>query len=130
MKLMIITDAWEPQVNGVVRTLKRTKQGLEDNGFQVQMVTPLGAKTVACPTYSEIQLTLKPFKKVSQEIESFEHLQPAAGSTRASDAGGCCAVAAASGPAAALQWQPAARPAMGTAAAATQPCAVAVQAAE
>jgi glycosyltransferase involved in cell wall biosynthesis len=72
MKLMIVTDAWEPQVNGVVRTLKRTKQGLENSGFDVQMVTPLGSKTVACPTYSEIQLTLSPFKKVSENIEDFQ----------------------------------------------------------
>ncbi|MEO0335323.1 MAG: glycosyltransferase family 1 protein [Pseudomonadota bacterium] len=71
MKLMIVTDAWEPQVNGVVRTLKRTKQGLEKSGFDVQMVTPLGSKTVACPTYSEIQLTLSPFRKVSESIEEF-----------------------------------------------------------
>jgi len=42
MKLMIVTDAWEPQVNGVVRTLKRTKQGLESSEFDVKMITPLG----------------------------------------------------------------------------------------
>ncbi|NQY99972.1 MAG: glycosyltransferase family 1 protein [Bdellovibrionales bacterium] len=69
MKLMIVTDAWEPQVNGVVRTLKRTKLGLEQAGFDVSMVTPLGSRTVACPTYSEIQLTLSPFRKVSEHIE-------------------------------------------------------------
>ena len=72
MKVMIVTDAWEPQVNGVVRTLKKTKEMLQKEGYQIKMVTPKGAKTLPCPTYSEIQLTVSPFKLVAESIEDFK----------------------------------------------------------
>lgn len=39
-KLVIVTDAWHPQVNGVVRTLGNTKGGLEAMGLQVELITP------------------------------------------------------------------------------------------
>ena len=41
MRIMIVTDAWEPQVNGVVRTLKQTRMELEKMGHVVEMITPL-----------------------------------------------------------------------------------------
>ncbi len=44
MKIMIITDAWDPQVNGVVRTLKQTRAELEAMGHEVDMITPSGFK--------------------------------------------------------------------------------------
>lgn len=72
MKIMIVTDAWEPQVNGVVRTLKKTKEHMQNEGYQIKMVTPKGAKTLPCPTYSEIQLTVSPFKRVSEAFEDFQ----------------------------------------------------------
>lgn len=72
MKLLIVTDAWEPQINGVVRTLKKTKEILEATGMKVSMLTPCGLRTVSCPTYSEIQLTLAPFREVSERIEEFQ----------------------------------------------------------
>ncbi len=42
MKIMIITDAWDPQVNGVVRTLKQTREELIAMGHEVEMITPTG----------------------------------------------------------------------------------------
>jgi hypothetical protein len=42
MKIMIITDAWDPQVNGVVRTLKQTSAELTSMGHEVEMITPNG----------------------------------------------------------------------------------------
>lgn len=75
MKVLIVTDAWEPQVNGVVRTLKTTKSELEKKGHQVKILSPEGASTVPCPTYSEISLTLSPFKYFYQ---SMEELRPEA----------------------------------------------------
>jgi glycosyltransferase involved in cell wall biosynthesis len=72
MKIMIITDAWEPQVNGVVRTLKQTRKELTEMGHQVDMITPLEFKTVPCPTYPDISLSILPAKKVSQRIRAFK----------------------------------------------------------
>ncbi|MCB0379343.1 MAG: glycosyltransferase family 1 protein [Bdellovibrionales bacterium] len=71
MKLLVVTDAWEPQVNGVVRTLKTTCHKLQTWGHEVEMLTPLGGKSIPCPTYKEISLTLSPFKHISQNMEMF-----------------------------------------------------------
>ena len=64
MKIMIVTDAWEPQVNGVVRTLKNTTRELTDLGHRVELVTPLEFRTVPCPTYPEIRLSLFPRRRL------------------------------------------------------------------
>ena len=60
MKIMIITDAWEPQVNGVVRTLKQTRLELQNMGHTVDILTPNEFHTVPCPTYPDISLSLFP----------------------------------------------------------------------
>ncbi len=64
MKIMIVTDAWEPQVNGVVRTLKNTTRELIALGHRVELLTPLEFKTIPCPTYPEIRLSLLPGRKL------------------------------------------------------------------
>ena len=46
MRIMIVTDAWEPQVNGVVRTIKSTRRELEKMGHTVSLLTPLEFKTL------------------------------------------------------------------------------------
>ena len=50
MKIAIVTDAWFPQINGVVRTLTKTREGLEALGHDVMMITPEAFRTVPCPT--------------------------------------------------------------------------------
>jgi glycosyltransferase involved in cell wall biosynthesis len=72
MKIMIITDAWEPQVNGVVRTLKQTSKELTLMGHEVDMITPLEFRTFPCPTYPDISLSIMPAKKVSRRIKAFK----------------------------------------------------------
>lgn len=67
---MIVTDAWEPQVNGVVRTLTQTRIELTRMGHQVHLLTPLEFRTVACPTYPEIRLSLFPRRRVAARIAS------------------------------------------------------------
>ena len=68
MKILIVTDAWDPQVNGVVRTLKSTRRELEKMGHDVDLMTPLEFKTIACPTYPEIRLSLFPARHVGARI--------------------------------------------------------------
>ena len=71
MKIMIVTDAWEPQVNGVVRTLNTTRSELESMGHTVDILTPLEFRTAPCPTYPDIRLSLFPGAKVAKRIREF-----------------------------------------------------------
>ena len=76
MKICIVTDAWKPQVNGVVRTLEETTLNLKKLGHQVLIINPSEFKTFPCPTYPEIRLSLFPGAKVSRLIREFnpDHL--------------------------------------------------------
>ena len=71
MRILIVTDAWEPQVNGVVRTLKSTRRELERLGHEVGMITPLEFRTLPCPTYPDIRLSLLPGRQVRRRIRDF-----------------------------------------------------------
>jgi glycosyltransferase involved in cell wall biosynthesis len=71
MRIMLVTDAWDPQVNGVVRTLKSTARELQAMGHTVDFLTPLEFHTLPCPTYPDIRLSLLPGRKVSLRIEQF-----------------------------------------------------------
>ncbi|HEY3799638.1 MAG TPA: glycosyltransferase family 1 protein [Caulobacteraceae bacterium] len=58
-RIMLVTDAWPPQVNGVVRTLQRLVEELRAMGLEVEVVSPSdGYLTVPLVTYSEIRLAL------------------------------------------------------------------------
>lgn len=71
MKILIATDAWLPQTNGVVNTLRNTVATLEADGHTVCLLTPERFRTLACPSYPEIRLSLFPGREVSQELERF-----------------------------------------------------------
>ncbi len=58
MRIMIVTDAWHPQVNGVVRTMSRVKAAMEERGHEVHVVSPDGFRSFPCPGYPEIRLSL------------------------------------------------------------------------
>ena len=60
MRIMIVTDAWFPQTNGVVRTLAQTAAWLGRFGHEVRMLTPRDFRSIPCPTYPEIRLSLLP----------------------------------------------------------------------
>lgn len=69
MKIVIVSDAWHPQINGVVRTLERTIEELRGMGHEVAMVSPEPFYTIPCPTYPEIRLSLTTSSAVGAEIE-------------------------------------------------------------
>jgi hypothetical protein len=71
MKILIVTDAWEPQVNGVVRTLKMTTQELRGLGHEVEHITPNLFKSFPCPSYPEISLALAGKNAVKKLIDRF-----------------------------------------------------------
>ena len=72
MKIMIVTDAWNPQVNGVVRTLQTTARELQAMGHRVDFLTPLEFATLPCPTYPDIRLSLFPGGKVVRRLSAFD----------------------------------------------------------
>ena len=72
MKIMIVTDAWKPQVNGVVRTLQTTARELQAMGHVVDFLTPLEFSTLPCPTYPDIRLSLFPGGKVVRRLSAFD----------------------------------------------------------
>jgi len=71
MRIAIATDAWHPQVNGVVTTLSRTRDELVAMGHDVRMITPEGRRSIPCPTYPEIRLALFQGRKIAREIDAF-----------------------------------------------------------
>ncbi len=68
LRIMIVTDAWAPQVNGVVRTLETLRSQLEAMGNEVAVIVPSMFRTVAMPTYREIRLALWPNRPVTRMI--------------------------------------------------------------
>jgi glycosyltransferase involved in cell wall biosynthesis len=72
LRLLIVTDAWAPQVNGVVRTLETLGRDLEALGHEVRYATPEGRFTLPLPTYSEIRLAVFPRRSLERMIDAFE----------------------------------------------------------
>ena len=72
MKIALISDAWLPQVNGVVRTLTTVVQEAGAIGHEVRPIAPDRFRTVPCPTYPEIRLALLPGRVVSRLIDEFD----------------------------------------------------------
>ncbi|MFO0775702.1 MAG: glycosyltransferase family 1 protein [Nitrospiraceae bacterium] len=71
MRIAIVTDAWQPQVNGVVRTLGQTGHHLTALGHDVQFVTPQDFRTYPCPTYPSIRLAVWPKDGVRRALTTF-----------------------------------------------------------
>jgi glycosyltransferase involved in cell wall biosynthesis len=68
LRILLVTDAWTPQVNGVVVTLMNTVKWLERWGHQVHLISPQGFRTLPMPTYPEIPLALMPGREVARRI--------------------------------------------------------------
>lgn len=71
MRIVIATDAWRPQVNGVVRTLETTIRHLREAGHEVKAITPEEFTSIPCPTYPEIRLSLFPGRKIGRIVDDF-----------------------------------------------------------
>jgi glycosyltransferase involved in cell wall biosynthesis len=72
MRILLATDAWEPQVNGVVRTLTRTVAECRAMGHEVEVVSPDQFKTLPLPTYPEIRLALGAYEPMQERFKAFE----------------------------------------------------------
>jgi glycosyltransferase involved in cell wall biosynthesis len=71
MKVAIVTDAWRPQINGVVTTLSETQRALQNSGHEVAVLSPDAHRTVPCPTYPEIRLALWPRAELARRLDAF-----------------------------------------------------------
>ena len=72
MRIILATDAWEPQVNGVVRTLTRVVSEMKEMGHIVEVISPDQFKTFPLPTYPEIKLAVGAYEKVQERFKTFE----------------------------------------------------------
>jgi len=70
MKLALVTDAWQPQVNGVVTTLAELVREMEGIGHQVQVIQPGLFTTRPCPGYAGIDLAMFPAKELAKKLDA------------------------------------------------------------
>ena len=73
MRILVATDAWHPQVNGVVRTYERLSQELSALGVEMTVLAPHEFYNLPCPTYPEIRLALPGWRRVAR---CFHKVQP------------------------------------------------------
>ena len=72
MKIIIISDAWKPQVNGVVNSLNMTCIKLREIGHKIEVIGPDKFKTFPCPSYPSIKLSLFPKRKLLSIIDEYK----------------------------------------------------------
>jgi 1,2-diacylglycerol 3-alpha-glucosyltransferase/glucuronosyltransferase len=76
MRILLMTDAWKPQVNGVVRSLESVGRALREIGTDIDFLTPQGFATVPLPTYGEIRIALASPWAVAKRLDAVaaEHI--------------------------------------------------------
>jgi glycosyltransferase involved in cell wall biosynthesis len=72
MKIALISDAWAPQVNGVVTTLVELVRELELSGHEVDVIQPGMFKTQPCPGYAGIDLAIKPKRELTRLLDQWQ----------------------------------------------------------
>ncbi|MGH6866148.1 MAG: glycosyltransferase family 4 protein [Methyloceanibacter sp.] len=70
MRVLVATDAWYPQVNGVVRTYERLAQEAPKLGAEIGFLVPSLFRTLPCPTYPEIRLSLVTPRAVARHVDN------------------------------------------------------------
>ncbi len=71
MRIAIVSDAWRPQINGVVRTIETVARLLQADGHDVEVFGPDRFRTLPCPTYPEIRLSLFPSARLAHMLKLF-----------------------------------------------------------
>lgn len=71
MRIAIVTDAWHPQVNGVVTTYANTARELRALGHEVCIISPAEFLTAPCPTYPSIRLSIWPWRGLARRLDAF-----------------------------------------------------------
>jgi glycosyltransferase involved in cell wall biosynthesis len=68
MRILVATDAWHPQVNGVVRTLTNMAEAARAFGVEISFLTPQSFRTFAMPSYPDLRLALPYQAKIARLI--------------------------------------------------------------
>jgi len=71
MRIALASDAWTPQTNGVVTTLRATAETLTALGHEVRVISPQGLRSIPCPSYPEIRFAVWPGAYVARELREF-----------------------------------------------------------
>ena len=71
MKIALVTDAWRPQINGVVTTLVELVDQLTAKGHVVEVIHPDLFRTRPCPGYAGIDLAIRPYSQLSRQLDAF-----------------------------------------------------------
>ncbi|PID61839.1 MAG: alpha-mannosyltransferase [Gammaproteobacteria bacterium] len=71
MRILIVSDTWQPQKNEVVQTLEQTIKQLQHFGHEVKLISPEGFRTMACPMFPNVRLAVWPYKQLAGMIEAF-----------------------------------------------------------
>jgi glycosyltransferase involved in cell wall biosynthesis len=69
MRVLVATDAWHPQVNGVVRTLTALAESARKQNVEIEFLTPEGFPSVPIPTYSTLRCALPGPREIARRIE-------------------------------------------------------------
>jgi glycosyltransferase involved in cell wall biosynthesis len=72
MRVLVATDAWHPQVNGVVRTLTALARSARSLGVEIEFLPPDGFRSIPCPTYSSVRLAIPSSREIARRIESID----------------------------------------------------------
>src|ERR1700734_2940746 len=70
MRVLVATDAWRPQVNGVVRTLNSLARAASKLGVTIEFLSPEGFRTFQLPTYPGLRLALPGRRGIAARIEA------------------------------------------------------------
>lgn len=70
MRILVATDAWHPQVNGVVQTLRRMQSEVTRHGAEIVILAPQAFRQLACPGYPEIRLAMASLASVTPMVEA------------------------------------------------------------
>ena len=70
-RIAFVSDAWLPQINGVVRVLQTLHEKLAARGHRVEVFAPDRFKAIPCPTYPEIPLSVLPGRALAGMLERF-----------------------------------------------------------
>ena len=70
MRIALVTDAWQPQINGVVTTLLELVAGLRERGHEIVLIEPSGFRRFRCPGYRELELAWRPAREVGRRLDA------------------------------------------------------------
>ena len=68
MRIALVTEAWHPQVNGVVTTWTHVKRELEAQGHEMHVIHPMMFRSIPCPRYPSIPIVIRPGLALTQML--------------------------------------------------------------